>query len=165
MAYPYANADDRDGQLPQRVSNGARKSYDQTYANRVSPNHISFENKQLDSIRTPTSGVKYPSQPLLQAKVSQSVQVVIPSPIHTLGHSNVKTPIRPAEPVRTNPSQLSNDHELLLVSLAEDYFTAAHVGGSKAAWMKRQSDVQAYYKLIATGLGCLEAALKVWMFL
>lgn len=160
MAYPYAH--NKDGQLSQRVSNGARKSYDQTYANGISPDHIIFENKQVDLIRTPTSGVKYPPQPVVQPKVSQSVQVVIPSPRHTSGYSSVKTATRPAEHVRTNPTQSSVEHQLLLVSLAEDYFAAAHVGGSKVAWMKRQSDAQAYYKLIATGLGCLEAVLKHW---
>ncbi|KAL8830234.1 MAG: hypothetical protein Q9191_001548 [Dirinaria sp. TL-2023a] len=163
MAYPYENAHTRDGHLPhQYVSNGARKSYDQTYANGISSSHIAFENKHVDLIRTPTNGVNPRSQPDVQPKVSQSVQVVIPSPKNTPRHQSIKTAARPVEPVRTNPTQLSVEHQLLLVSLAEDYFAAAYAGGSKVAWMKRRSDAQTYHKLIATGLGCLEAVLKYW---
>ena len=53
------------------------------------------------------------------------------------------------------------DHQLLLLSLAEDYFVAAHGDGSLMAFGRRDADMQTYYKLIATGLGCLEAVLTV----
>ena len=53
------------------------------------------------------------------------------------------------------------DHQHLLLSLAEDYFAAAHGEGSMAAMLQRDKHADHYYKLIATGLGCLEAVLKV----
>ncbi len=53
------------------------------------------------------------------------------------------------------------DYQLLLISLAEDYFAAAHSEGSMVALLRREMEFQRYYKLIATGLGCLEAVLKV----
>ena len=53
------------------------------------------------------------------------------------------------------------DYQMLLLSLAEDYFAAAHGDGSMIALLRREMEVQRYYKLIATGLGCLEAVLKV----
>ena len=52
------------------------------------------------------------------------------------------------------------DYQLLLLSLAEEYFTAAHGHGSTADIVHRETEMQNYYKLIATGLGCLEAVLK-----
>ena len=52
------------------------------------------------------------------------------------------------------------DYQLLLLSLAEEYFAAAYGSGSMAEIVRRERDNQEYYKLIATGLGCLEAVLK-----
>lgn len=52
----------------------------------------------------------------------------------------------------------------VLLALAETYFEAAHKSGYAVA-VKRPGeealDAQAYCKLVATGLGCLEAALQV----
>lgn len=53
------------------------------------------------------------------------------------------------------------DYQLLLLSLAEGYFAAAHGQGSMVALAQREVEMEKYYKLIATGLGCLEAVLKV----
>ena len=53
------------------------------------------------------------------------------------------------------------DYQLLLLSLAEDYLAAAHGGGSLAALLQRETQLDEYYKLVSTGLGCLEAVLKV----
>ena len=47
------------------------------------------------------------------------------------------------------------DYSLLLVNLAEDYFTAAYQSSV------RSDDHGAFCKMIATGLGCLEIALRV----
>ncbi|EON61650.1 hypothetical protein W97_00866 [Coniosporium apollinis CBS 100218] len=54
------------------------------------------------------------------------------------------------------------DYHLLLLSLAEDYIAAAHGMGSLVALHCRNADMEAYYKLIATGLGCMESVLKNW---
>jgi hypothetical protein len=53
------------------------------------------------------------------------------------------------------------DYQLLLLSLAEDYFEAAHGGGALVALVMRNELLNRYHRLIATGLGCLEAVLKV----
>lgn len=52
------------------------------------------------------------------------------------------------------------DYQLLLLSLAEEYFKAAHEYGSSADIVSRENEMQFYYKMMATGLGCLEAVLK-----
>ncbi|KAJ5902509.1 hypothetical protein N7495_003037 [Penicillium taxi] len=54
------------------------------------------------------------------------------------------------------------DYQVLLLALADEYLNAAHNQGTKMALFTQQVDVEEYYKLIATGLGCLEAVLKNW---
>lgn len=53
------------------------------------------------------------------------------------------------------------DYQVLLLSLADEYFKAAHSQGTMVALQKREIEIEEYYKLVATGLGCLEAVLKV----
>ena len=53
------------------------------------------------------------------------------------------------------------DYQLLLLSLAEDYLATAYGKSSTKELAKREIQRDLYYKLISTGLGCLEAALKV----
>ena len=52
------------------------------------------------------------------------------------------------------------DYQMLLLSMADEYFAAAYGRGSTADIVRRESETQEYYKLIATGLGCLDALLK-----
>lgn len=53
------------------------------------------------------------------------------------------------------------DYQVLLLALADEYLNAAHRHGTKMALATSQADIDEYYKLVATGLGCLEAVLKV----
>lgn len=53
------------------------------------------------------------------------------------------------------------DYQVLLLSLADEYLNAAHDHGTTMALSTQKGDVEGYYKLISTGLGCLEAVLKV----
>jgi hypothetical protein len=53
------------------------------------------------------------------------------------------------------------DYQVLLLSLADEYLNAAHARGTTTSLTARETDVEEYYKLVATGLGCLEAVLKV----
>lgn len=59
------------------------------------------------------------------------------------------------------PNKTPVDYQVLLLSLADEYLSSAHRHGTKMALTNRAADVEEYYKLIATGLGCLEAVLKV----
>lgn len=56
------------------------------------------------------------------------------------------------------------DYQILLLSMAEEYFNAAHGQGSLVALAQREVEMERYYKLVATGLGCLESVLKVNIF-
>lgn len=53
------------------------------------------------------------------------------------------------------------DYQVLLLSLADEYLNAAHLHGTQTALLSNEADTETYYKLVATGLGCLEAVLKV----
>jgi hypothetical protein len=59
------------------------------------------------------------------------------------------------------PTKPPVDYQVLLLSLADEYLNAAHRHGTKTALVTSQADVEEYYKLVSTGLGCLEAVLKV----
>jgi protein tyrosine/serine phosphatase len=61
----------------------------------------------------------------------------------------------------TKPTKPPVDYQVLLLSLADEYLNAAHRHGTKTALVISQADVEEYYKLVSTGLGCLEAVLKV----
>ncbi len=61
----------------------------------------------------------------------------------------------PLPPTNTQPDTAS-----LLIALAEEYFQAAHELAPAAALSMTVADVEAYEGLIATGLGCLDTALK-----
>jgi hypothetical protein len=64
---------------------------------------------------------------------------------------------------RMAPIQIAGvqiDHPNLLMSLAEEFFDAAHKLAPSTALSMAAADVNAYEKLIATGLGCLDTALK-----
>lgn len=54
----------------------------------------------------------------------------------------------------------SPDKSTLLLALAEEYFEAAHALAPSVTLSMTQSNVDEYENLIATGLGCLDAALK-----
>ncbi|KAI5302036.1 hypothetical protein KEM56_001107, partial [Ascosphaera pollenicola] len=71
-------------------------------------------------------------------------------------HSIASLPARD-EPVPPDPSI---DYQTLLLSLADEYFDAAHSQGATLAASRKQSDIDGYYHLVATGLACLEVVLK-----
>lgn len=53
------------------------------------------------------------------------------------------------------------DYSLLLIDLAEDYFEAALGTSSESGIAQREPDHDEFCKLIATGLACLQVALRV----
>lgn len=73
--------------------------------------------------------------------------------------------IRGEDSARPNKSSPPLDYQLLLLSLAEEYFAAAHGSELLDAMYRGEMEMQAYYRLIATGLGCFEALLKVGNFI
>lgn len=57
-------------------------------------------------------------------------------------------------------AQSDSETANLLISLAEEYFEAAHKLAPAVARSMTDTYVAAYQQLIATGLGCLDTALK-----
>ncbi|KAL9631973.1 MAG: hypothetical protein Q9164_005598 [Protoblastenia rupestris] len=75
------------------------------------------------------------------------------------------TNISYATPIKTKTQQPALqvpplDYSLLLLSMAEEYIAAAHSRGSIANIVTRETEMQEYYRLVATGLGCLETILR-----
>ena len=103
-------------------------------------------------------------QPIPQSQIQQRASAVaIPAPSSPAsllaahasngnsGHQNMPPPSHESPPL---------DDQLLLLSLAEEYFAAAYGQGSMADITRRETEMQSYYKLMATGLACLETVLK-----
>lgn len=67
-----------------------------------------------------------------------------------------------SKPIASQPasSTLPIDYQLLLLSLSDEYLAAAYGHGAMADITRREVEMEDYHKLIATGLGCLEALLK-----
>jgi len=61
-------------------------------------------------------------------------------------------------------NQDSIDYQVVILSLAEEYFSSARAMGKGVALNGSADDVEQYYQLIANGLGCLETVLKHWRF-
>lgn len=74
-------------------------------------------------------------------------------------NSPSRSTVIPAK-VQRQPSIPEVDHAKLLISLAEEYFEAAHKLAPSLALSMTAEGVGEYQKLIATGLGCLETLLK-----
>ncbi|KAL4898531.1 cohesin loading factor-domain-containing protein [Aspergillus ambiguus] len=97
-------------------------------------------------------------------------QVLIPAPSPEV-QQKMKMQRKPSkEQTQRNPSQKSPqktakapiDYQVLLLAMADEYLNAAHSQGTMIALVRREMEVEEYYKLVATGLGCLEAVLKNW---
>ena len=145
----------------QYLTSSGKKPNGHAYINGFSGGYTQSNHVPVNFKYAPTNGIPFQQHVAHQPRPAQSVQVIIPSPRQTQGPRSTKVLSGLVQsPSATSPS-LPIDYQLLLLSLAEDYFSAAHGGGAIIALWKRQSDIQAYHKLIATGLGCLEIALKV----
>ena len=159
MAYSQENPYIKKGSQLQHVAGVGKRLYDQPYTNGFPSNHTHFDSSPVNYIQFDHPSI--PQHAIHQPRPVQSVQVVIPSPRQTLGTASsgasngfVRSPVTATGP-------LPVDFQLLLLSLAEEYFATAHGEGPRVALCRSQSDIQVYHKLIATGLGCLEVALKV----
>ncbi|RDW70185.1 hypothetical protein BP5796_08582 [Coleophoma crateriformis] len=75
----------------------------------------------------------------------------------TISPSNMLRPPS-TTPAHRSPSQ--GDPSMLILSLAEEYFDAAHAMATSVALLADEKSFEQYHKLIATGLGCLETAMK-----
>ncbi|KAI9802877.1 MAG: hypothetical protein M1833_001476 [Piccolia ochrophora] len=99
-----------------------------------------------------------------QGQLSQQPPLPPPGPAYVnnvhqkpLSPPHAAAPSRPVPPKPPSPPPI--DHEVLLLSLAEEYFEAAHGRGPLNARAGRE-ELDRYYKLVATGLACLESVLK-----
>lgn len=95
------------------------------------------------------------------------VQVLIPAPTPEVQQKVQRPPIKKQAQRQTGqkPTQKSAgtpiDYQVLLLAMADEYLNAAHSHGTLVALLRREMEMDEYYKLVATGLGCLEAVLKV----
>lgn len=114
---------------------------------------------------TSSSHASYQQQNQTPSRPQQTSQSRRPSDTSSDGSTQVsrnreqpKT-LSKSQPKDQAKSQ-SVDTPMLLIALAEEYFAAAHKLGPSVARAMVKDQVDEYQRLIATGLGCLEAAFK-----
>lgn len=112
---------------------------------------------------TPSPMTNHVPQVMMIPAPSPEVQAKMQKP-HSKKQQQKRQPIqqtadKSAKPPK--PTKPSVDYQVLLLSLADEYLNAAHSHGTTTALVTREADIGEYYKLVATGLGCLEAVLKV----
>lgn len=73
-------------------------------------------------------------------------------------------PHKVQKPQKSVPADGDVDYQTLLLALADEYLNAAHSKGTVIALSNNELDLKEYYKLVATGLGCLQAAQTVRLF-
>ncbi|PYH98865.1 hypothetical protein BO71DRAFT_437774 [Aspergillus ellipticus CBS 707.79] len=99
----------------------------------------------------------------------QPVQVLIPAPTPEVQQKLQRQQSSKKQGQRQNgqqppqkPAKSPIDYQVLLLAMADEYLNAAHSHGTMVALLRREMEMDEYYKLVATGLGCLEAVLKNW---
>ncbi|RDW83954.1 uncharacterized protein DSM5745_04280 [Aspergillus mulundensis] len=132
-----------------------------TRNHRPSPNSASnqsFKNttKPMDTPQPPEKAnpitvVPPPAPQVLVPAPSPDVQKIQRPPYKKQAHQPSPKPAKPGI-----------DYQILLLAMAEEYLDAAHSHGTTIALMRRDEELEEYYRLVATGLGCLEAVLKNW---
>ncbi|KAL4877698.1 cohesin loading factor-domain-containing protein [Aspergillus karnatakaensis] len=102
------------------------------------------------------------------ASSPKPVQVLIPAPSPDV-QQNVQRPPpkkqaqkQPTQQPAQKPTKPGIDYQVLLLAMADEYLDAAHSHGTTVALLRREIELEEYYRLVATGLGCLEAVLKNW---
>ncbi|KAL2855483.1 cohesin loading factor-domain-containing protein [Aspergillus pseudoustus] len=105
---------------------------------------------------TPPAPSPKPVQVLIPALSSDVQQKIQRAP------SKKQTQKQPTQQPGQKPVKPGIDYQVLLLAMADEYLNAAHVKGTTVALIRRDMELEEYYRLVATGLGCLEAVLKNW---
>ncbi|ESZ91967.1 hypothetical protein SBOR_7624 [Sclerotinia borealis F-4128] len=114
----------------------------------------------------PSTGPQYyQPQVQVQVQIPQPIQQHYPidqrSPQYRIqSSSNVLAGQANPQMAHSKPSNAPLDYPLLMVSLAEEYFGAAHELAPAVAVAMTEKNVHEYHKLITLGLECLTIALK-----
>jgi hypothetical protein len=103
-------------------------------------------------LQTPSSQYRSPSVQSSAQKPKGQPQVAISRPT-----SHQLTPSKHAHiPLKALPADLS----VMLLSAADEYIAAARGMGALVVRDRREADIRQYYKLMATGMGCMDTVLR-----
>ncbi|KAL2828267.1 cohesin loading factor-domain-containing protein [Aspergillus cavernicola] len=117
---------------------------------------------------TPSVSATPPVAATPPAQSPNPLQVLIPAPSPDVQQkiqrppSKKQTQKHPTQQPAQKPGKPGIDYQVLLLAMADEYLDAAHSHGTTVALTRRDMEVVEYYRLVATGLGCLEAVLKNW---
>ena len=168
MAYPPQDQYNRHTAIQQLPSNAQyRSKHPPQQSPQLTENGYSLYNAnayQANSTISPFAVAVQHRQPIPQSQTQQRAYAVAIPPPPGLAPTFATHSSTGYDGSQSIPPSLyltpPLDYQLLLLSLAEEYFAAAYGYGSIADIARRENEMQTYYKMMATGLGCLEAVLK-----
>ncbi|KAL2815920.1 cohesin loading factor-domain-containing protein [Aspergillus granulosus] len=143
----------------------------------VKPSSIQIQSKPFQPTPTPTPQPQTKPKPVIApppiaatppAPSPKPVQVLIPTPSTDVQQKIQRAPTKkqiqkqPTQQSGQTPAKPGIDYQVLLLAMADEYLNAAHGQGTTVALLRREMELEEYYRLVATGLGCLEAVLKNW---
>ena len=164
---PTYSSTQTDGVIPKNPAHSFDSRKENTHPNigYVDPRYINTNGRfhyQQQPAPVPSfhhqPGPSYVAQQLFVQPSQRAIAVAVP-PLSPAANVKIPSASKPNPPqsVLQAPSM---DHCLLLLLLAEEYLTAAYNQGSRSDILWWETEMQEYYDLIATGLGCLEAVLS-----
>ncbi|XPS90631.1 hypothetical protein M3J09_000069 [Ascochyta lentis] len=121
---------------------------------------------QITPKRTPSQS-HTPSKPIQATPTQQTPSTQTSS--QPRSHPKVVIPKPPSHqltsPTKASQAQVTNkalpaDLSVMLLSAADEYIAAARGMGSVIARQKRDGDIQQYYKLMSTAMGCMDTVLR-----
>ncbi|KAF1966433.1 hypothetical protein BU23DRAFT_560246 [Bimuria novae-zelandiae CBS 107.79] len=154
---PPAQTPSKPAQRPQTFQENTPKSQQRTFNTSIQNQNQHRAPLQPQGtpahVRTPAGQSQSPSISQTSSQVRSHPQVVIKKPPST----QLQTPTRPQHaPARPLPADLM----VLILSAADEYIAAARSLGSVASLTLKPADLDQYYKLMATAMGCMETVLK-----
>lgn len=149
---------------PQRKSPLSSQPVSQSRPSSVTPREPSASSRPLHPQPLPAvQRVPFSSSHIAKTKAA-SVNPQPPSetPNRPAASSQTSQLSRPATTADTH--ELPVDYQVLLLALADEYFSKAHSMTARLVRSQVEADLEQYHSLVATGLGCIESVLKNWKF-
>ncbi|KAL4776155.1 cohesin loading factor-domain-containing protein [Aspergillus nidulans var. acristatus] len=133
------------------------------------PSPLNASNQASNKTPKPAAASQTPSEAnsavvIPPVVTTPPVQVLIPAPSPEKMQrppSKKQTQKQPTQQPAPKPAKPGIDYQVLLLAMADEYLNTAHSHGTNVALL-RDMELEEYYRLVATGLGCLEAVLKNW---
>ncbi|KAL9097744.1 MAG: hypothetical protein Q9165_000070 [Trypethelium subeluteriae] len=132
------------------------------YHEQSSPQHPQQPSLQRVHQKSPKHQHQYQPHPIKPHQSFTSIHQNSKPSLKNLEKQSVSLTNPKTEAVETSSTHCGTpfDYQLLLLSMADEYISAAHNMACKVAHAQDSKHAEEYYQLMATGLGCMDSVLK-----